>query len=186
MGSASPLVALVERAVADGKDAEQIVDTLRASLCALIRAGSFSLPERVALPNGEHYARRLLHRDAQRGFSIIAMTWGGGQGTALHDHAGLWCVESVWRGSIEVLQFELVERLESGLYRFEKRGSMLAGTGSAGCLIPPHEYHVIRNPEAEPAVSVHIYGGDMDFCNVFEACGGGWFQRRRRSLSLDE
>lgn len=186
MGTAAPLVELVERAIGDGNDVERIVDSLRASLCALIRSGSFQLPDRVATPHGEHYARRLLHRDERRGFSIIAMTWGGNQGTALHDHAGLWCVESVWKGSIEVLQFELVERRDDGLVRFEKCGTMLAGTGSAGCLIPPHEYHVIRNPESEPAVSVHIYGGDMDFCHVFESRGAGWYERRRKPLSLDE
>ncbi len=31
-------------------------------------------------------------------------------------------------------------------YRFEPRGTMNAGPGSAGSLIPPHEYHTIRNP----------------------------------------
>ena len=80
----------------------------------------------------------------------------------------------------------MVERQSDGLFRFEKRGSMQAGIGSAGCLIPPHEYHVIRNPSAEPAISVHIYGGDMTFCNVFEDKGGGWFQRREKPLGLDE
>jgi predicted metal-dependent enzyme (double-stranded beta helix superfamily) len=186
MGQANPLVELVDRAVGDGTDVEHIVDALRGELCTLIRSGSVQLPERLAHPTGDHYARRLLHRDERRGYSIIAMTWGAQQGTSLHDHAGLWCVESVWQGSIEVLQFELVERRGESLFRFEKRGSMQAGIGSAGCLIPPHEYHVIRNPSAEPAVSVHIYGGDMTFCNVFEARGDGWFQRREKPLGLDE
>jgi predicted metal-dependent enzyme (double-stranded beta helix superfamily) len=185
MAQPARLVELVDRAVGESADVETLVDTLRTSLCALIRDGSFQLPERVADTHGEHYARRLLHRDERLGYSIIAMTWGGRQGTALHDHAGLWCVESVWKGSIEVLQFEVVERRDE-LYRFEKCGTMLAGTGSAGCLIPPHEYHVIRNPDPDPAVSVHIYGGDMDFCNVFESRGDGWYQRRRKPLTLDE
>ena len=186
MGQANPLVDLVDRVVGEGEDVEHIVDALRGQLCALIRSGSVQLPERLGHPNGDHYARRLLHRDERRGYSIIAMTWGAQQGTSLHDHAGLWCVESVWQGSIEVLQFELVERRGESLFRFEKRGTMQAGIGSAGCLIPPHEYHVIRNPSAEPAVSVHIYGGDMTFCNVFEDKGGGWFQRREKPLGLDE
>jgi len=186
MTESSPLVELVDRAVGDGGGVEHIVDTLRSQLCALIRSGAVQLPERLGTPHGDHYARRLLHRDEQRRYSIIAMTWGAQQGTSLHDHAGLWCVESVWQGSIEVLQFELVERQTDGLFRFEKRGSMQAGIGSAGCLIPPHEYHMIRNPSEEPAVSVHIYGGDMTFCNVFEDRGGGWFQRREKPLGLDE
>ncbi len=186
MGQANQLVDLVDRAVGRDAGVEDLVDTLRTQLCELIRGGTVQLPERMTACNGDHYARRLLHRDEERGYSIIAMTWGAQQGTSLHDHAGMWCVESVWQGSIEVLQFELVERQSDGLFRFEKRGSMQAGIGSAGCLIPPHEYHVIRNPSAEPAVSVHIYGGDMTFCNVFEDKGGGWFQRREKPLGLDE
>ncbi len=186
MGQANPLVDLVDSAVGRGAGVEDLVDTLRTRLCELIRSGTVHLPDRITACHGDHYARRLLHRDEERGYSIIAMTWGAQQGTSLHDHAGMWCVESVWQGSIEVLQFELVERQSDGLFRFEKRGSMQAGIGSAGCLIPPHEYHVIRNPSVEPAVSVHIYGGDMTFCNVFEDKGGGWFQRREKPLGLDE
>ncbi|MGB8327179.1 MAG: cysteine dioxygenase family protein [Steroidobacteraceae bacterium] len=179
-----PLIALAERAIALG-DVERTVDALRGGLCELINSGAVVLPERFADCVGDHYARRLLHRDARRGYSIIAMTWGAGQGTSLHDHAGMWCVESVWRGSIEVLQYELVEQRDDR-FRFEKCGSIQAGIGSAGCLIPPHEYHVIRNPSAQPAVSVHIYGGDMTYCNVFESDSAGWYRRRENPLGLDD
>ena len=50
---------------------------------------------------------------------------------------------------------------EDGRFRFEKRNSYQAGFGSAGCLIPPHEYHVIANAGDAPAISIHIYGGDV-------------------------
>src|SRR5688500_2185961 len=98
MGQANPLVELVDRAVSRGDDVEHVVDALRGQLCALIRSGEMQLPANISAPNGDHYARRLLHRDERLGYSIIAMTWGAGQGTSLHDHAGLWCVESVWQG----------------------------------------------------------------------------------------
>lgn len=38
------------------------------------------------------------------------MTRGPGQGMPLHDHGGMWCIEGVFRGSIEVRPYELVER----------------------------------------------------------------------------
>ena len=60
-----------------------------------------------------------------------------------------------------------------------------AGTGSAGCLIPPHEYHRIANRSADTAISIHIYGGNMDHCAVFEPAGGDWFVRREKPLGLD-
>ena len=61
-------------------------------------------------PDG--YARRLLHRNDDLGYTAVVMTWGPGQRTPLHDHAGIWCVEGVVSGQMDVTQFDLVD--ESG------------------------------------------------------------------------
>ena len=42
------------------------------------------------------------------------MTWGPGQRTALHDHAGIWCVEGVMEGEMEVIRYELLEEGADG------------------------------------------------------------------------
>ena len=183
VSGAETLVSMVEHAVAQG-DVEKIVDELRGGLCNLIRAGAVRLPPEFHETAGDHYARRLVHRDDRRGYSVVAMTWGPGQGTSLHDHGGMWCVEGVWEGSIDVQQYELVEHTKDK-YRFEKRNSFQAGKGSAGCLIPPHEYHSICNPSEQTAISIHIYGGDMVKCAVFEPSNDGWFVRREKALGLD-
>jgi len=183
MSGTQQLIALVDRAVASG-DTAQIVNQLREGLGELIAGGEVELPQRVLECYSDHYARRLLHRDDARGYSIIAMTWGPKQGTPVHDHAGLWCVEGVFKGSIEVQQFELMER-QDARFRLEPRSSFHAGIGSAGCLIPPHEYHSIRNAGAKAAVSVHIYGGTMDHCSVFEPQSNGWYLRHEKVLGLD-
>jgi len=177
------LIDMVDRAV-ELDDVDQITEALRSGLCTLISSRGVSLPSEFRQCCGDHYARRLVHRDERRGYSIVAMTWGPGQATPLHDHAGMWCVEGVWDGSIAVTQYELTGR-EDGRFRFEKRNSYQAGFGSAGCLIPPHEYHVIANAGDAPAISIHIYGGDMERCNVFEPAGGEWYAQRERSLCLD-
>lgn len=183
MSGTEPLISLVDRAVSKG-DPEKIVNELRTGLCELISSGECVLPENVNECCQDHYARRLIHRDDARGYSIVAMTWAPKQGTPIHDHGGLWCVEGVFRGSIEVQQFELVERHDDS-FRFEPRGSFHAGIGSAGCLIPPHEYHSICNAAAKPAVSVHIYGGEMNRCSVFEPRGDGWYVQHEKALGLD-
>ena len=54
-------------------------------------------------------APRALSQPAEHGYSVVAMTWGPGQGTPLHDHSGLWCVEGVWHGELEITQYELLE-----------------------------------------------------------------------------
>ena len=183
MSGTQALISLVDRAVASG-DPDKIVNELRVGLCNLISSGELTLPERMLECCGDHYARRLIHRDDMRGYSIVAMTWGPKQGTPVHDHAGLWCVEGVCHGSIEVHQYELVERRDAQ-FRFEPRGAFQAGVGSAGCLIPPHEYHSIRNAGAKPAVSVHIYGGEMTSCSVFQPKEDGWYVRQEKTLGLD-
>ncbi|MEM9058569.1 MAG: cysteine dioxygenase, partial [Pseudomonadota bacterium] len=71
-------------------------------------------------------------------------------------------------------------------YRFEKRNSYEAGVGSAGCLIPPFEYHSIGNPcDRGSAVSLHIYGGDMTSCNIFAEGDDGWYTMESRPLGFD-
>ena len=115
----------------------------------------------------------------------VVMVWAATQGTPIHDHCGMWCVEGVWSGELEVEQYQLRER-QGERYHFEPVGSIQAGYGSAGSLIPPHEYHTIANAsQKDVAVSVHVYSGAMTECNVFEPEGDGWYRRCQRKLSLD-
>jgi predicted metal-dependent enzyme (double-stranded beta helix superfamily) len=163
----------------------EITDALRNTLCELIRDPSVKLPDCCYERAADHYARRELYRSEKHGFSVIAMTWGPGQGTPIHDHAGMWCVEGVWHGSLEITPYELIETQDER-YRFESRGTMSVGPGSAGSLIPPHEFHTIRNPSRdENAVTVHVYRGSMTQCAVFRPIDGKWYSRDQRQLSLD-
>ena len=162
-----------------------ITDDLRARLCRLIGDARVRLPECVFEHSQDHYKRRLLHQDTRLGYSVMAMTWAPGQGTPVHDHDGMWCVEAVWQGVIEVQQYELVEQT-ADRFRLERRTVMRTGTGSAGSLIPPHEYHTIANPDLEhAAVTLHIYAGAMNQCCAFQPLGEDWYLREPRVLSLD-
>jgi predicted metal-dependent enzyme (double-stranded beta helix superfamily) len=178
------LIDAIDAAVAH-EDTTQITDALRATLCRLIRDPDVKLPECVYEASPDHYARRELYRSEEHGYCVIAMCWGPGQGAPIHDHAGMWCVEGVWHGQLEITPYELTETA-GGRYRFEPRGTMIAGTGSAGSLIPPHEYHTISNPSDDSiTVSLHIYRGPMTACSVFRECDDGWYDRDQRELSLD-
>ena len=178
------LVDALDRAVCHDCDAE-ITDDLRNALCLLIRDPAVKLPDCVFESAVDHYARRELYRSEDHGYSVIAMTWGPGQGTAIHDHAGMWCVEGVWYGALEITSYELTERADER-YRFEPRGTMHVGPGSAGSLIPPHEYHTIRNPSSDTiAVTLHVYRGAMTQCSVFKPIENHWYNRDQRQLALD-
>ncbi|MBT8085023.1 MAG: cysteine dioxygenase family protein [Woeseia sp.] len=178
------LIRLVDDAVSRDSVSET-VEAIKGSLCKLIRSSQIELPAEFTEPVDGHYARRLLHINDDLGYSIVVMTWGPGQKTPIHDHSGMWCVEGVWGGSIDVQQYELTEE-KAGHFRFEPRNSYEAGVGSAGCLIPPYEYHSISNACGDrPAVSLHIYGGEMKCCSVFVKQPNGSFKRAERQLGYD-
>ena len=182
---ARKLVDAIDAAVAS-PDVPTLTDALRNTLCRLIRDTEVKLPECIYRAEADHYARREIYRSEKHGYSVIAMTWGPGQGTQIHDHSGMWCVEGVWHGALEITQYELLEHHDDR-FRFQPVGSMQAGAGSAGSLIPPHEYHTIRNPSDDGvAVSLHIYKGAMTCCSVFQPLGEQWFERGLRQLCLDE
>ncbi len=182
-GSAN-LIQTLDDAVACGS-LPAITDKLRTSLCRMMRSGEIRLPECVFEARPDHYARRELYRSEQFGYAVVAMTWGPGQGTPIHDHSGMWCVEGVWHGELEICQYEKMEQAQDR-YRFRPVGTIQAGTGSAGSLIPPHEYHAICNPsDSEVCVSLHIYSGPMTECAVFKPLEDDWYERDQRQLSLD-
>ena len=178
------LVDAIDAAVACDCTHEK-TDALRKALCKLIRDDAIRLPDCVFEPVGEHYARRELYRSEDYGYCITAMTWGPGQGTPVHDHHGMWCVEGVWRGALEITQYELLEH-QADRYRFHSVGAIQAGAGSAGSLIPPHEYHTIRNPSDDAiAVSLHVYSAPMTQCSIFRPLQDQWYERAERALALD-
>jgi len=178
------LVSRLDAAVKAGRD-EAIGQQVKRDLEELITARRLRLPDRFRQPRPDCYARRLLHRDPQLAYTAVVMTWGPGQRTALHDHAGIWCVEGVVEGAMEVTRYDLVEE-RNGVFRFSEEGRVRAAVGSAGSLIPPFEYHVLANALEAPSITLHIYGGEMDHCHVFEPRPDGGYERRLRTLSYHE
>lgn len=178
------LIAAVDRAV-QHDDVRQLVASLRQALRSAIADSSIQLPACVHRPIADHYARRDLYRSEAYGYSIVAMSWGPGQATPLHDHSGLWCVEGIWLGQLQITQYQLLER-DGERFRFRAETPLLGDCGSAGSLIPPHEYHTIRNnSDDEIAISVHVYQNELIRSAVFEPEADDWYQRRMQSMETD-
>jgi predicted metal-dependent enzyme (double-stranded beta helix superfamily) len=182
---ASKIVELIRRldsAVAE-RDDEARCRTVKQVLIDVVASGESFIDPPYLEPNPERYARRLMHRDPQGRYTVIVMVWGKGQGTPLHDHAGIWCVECVYRGKIRVTSFSVRGGdSETGVVQFAKETVVNAGVGEAGALIPPFEYHMIENPEPTPSITIHVYGGEMTHCHIFNPVEGG-YRREYRELS---
>jgi len=180
------LIARLDKSV-EGATPQAITAAVKNDLEHVLGGRRLSLPATFTAPRPDSYARRLLHRDPQGRYTAIVMTWGPGQGTAVHDHGGLWCVEGVVDGEIAVTQY-LVQQESDGYYRVTPIGSLLAGTGSAGCLIPPTDHHVLANARPSRAsVTLHIYGGDLDDCKVFlPATPDGRYEESTKMLAFHQ
>src|SRR5690242_13108249 len=102
-----PLIERLREAVRLG-DETAIANRIKSDLESFIPAEGLILPDRFRQAKPDSYARRLLYKDDELGLTALVMTWGPGQRTALHDHAGIWCVEGVLEGAMEVTRWELL------------------------------------------------------------------------------
>lgn len=163
-------------------DVQTITARVKGDLSELLSRSALTLPETYWRTRDDSYARRLLHHDPDRGYSAVVMTWAPGQCTPLHDHGGLWCVEGVVDGTMQVTQYDLIDEAD-GTYGFIERGRISAGVGTAGSLIPPSDYHVLGNALPDrPSLTLHVYGGDLTSCHVFLPRADGRYERQDRCL----
>jgi 3-mercaptopropionate dioxygenase len=101
------------------------------------------------------YQCHLLHSEADGSFSILALVWLPGQATAIHDHV-TWCVSAVIQGT------EREERyLPHNSGHLKPAGTATNFVGDVSALAPPGDIHLVRNADAETAISLHIYGTDV-------------------------
>jgi len=159
------------RAVGTDADRGRITEAVKHVLIddvSVLRA----LPERYLVPSCDRYARRLLHKDPENRFTAVVMVWDAGQGTPIHDHCGMWCVECVVLGKIRVTQYDMLPFTHGPLVEFREAGCLTAGIGEAGALIPPFDYHKIENTFDQKAATIHVYGGEMLSCTAFHPEGG--------------
>jgi predicted metal-dependent enzyme (double-stranded beta helix superfamily) len=177
----SDLIRLLDEAV-ERQSTEGCCYAIKDALEKIVRSDHGFIEPEMMVPVEGKYARRLLHLDPQNRYVVMVMVWNTGQGTPLHDHDHLWCVECVYRGRIRVVPFDLVDQVGVA-YRFTPQAPIYAGPGEAGALIPPYEYHTLENASDDPSVTIHVYGGEMTACDIFLDNGDGTYRREHRELS---
>ena len=175
------MIAILDRAVQADTTAA-VAERVSLGLVEMIENRLVELPPELKRSQESCYARRLLYSSPDHGYEVILMIWGPGQGTPLHDHAGIWCVDGVLEGCVDVTQYDLIEE-KGDLMRFQAQQTVQASPGMAGTLIPPFEYHTILNPLSDrSSITIHVYGGRLDHCTVFEAEADGWYRRVPRQM----
>ena len=105
----------------------------------------------------EVYRSHVLHTEPDGSFSIVALVWRPGQATPIHDHV-TWCVFTVVQG----VEYEELFTLDEENGTLVEVGSSTNETGSVSGFAPPGDIHRVRNVGHETAISIHVYGTDVD------------------------
>ncbi len=162
------LAADVEEVVARETEQARLVPQLEPLLARFLAAGT--LPEqycqaaagRVASDHQDFTLYRV-YRGANNRFNIMAAIWPAGGGTGVHDHAGNWVVEGVYRNKLHTIRYTRQDdESQPGHAELRETMALDMSPGDVAHVQYPDEFiHDFINPTQEPTVSVHIYGGDI-------------------------
>jgi predicted metal-dependent enzyme (double-stranded beta helix superfamily) len=116
--------------------------------------------------NNRGFERWLVGRRGRPGVSVLVTAWPPGYTTPSHDHAGLWGIELSMYGALEVESWSRASTSEP----WQLRGRDWLGPGDATWFDADMPYmHRCRNlSRHETALTLHIYGGDLDDYATYE------------------
>lgn len=162
------LAADVEAVVARETEHAKLVPQLEPLLARFLAAETLSeqycqpVAGRVASDHQDFTLYRL-YRGANDRFNIMAAIWPAGGGSGVHDHAGNWVVEGVYRNKLHTIRYKRQDDAsQPGQAELRETIALDMHPGDVAHVQYPNEaIHDFINPTQEPTVSVHIYGGDI-------------------------
>jgi predicted metal-dependent enzyme (double-stranded beta helix superfamily) len=115
--------------------------------------------------------------------SALVMVWPPGYSTLPHDHAGLWGIELVVDGALEVDEFVRIG--DPARPALARTRSLYLGIGDAAVFSGDAYVHRCRNlSTTRAAVSLHVYGGVLDAYRAFLVdAAGRWRAQSERAGS---
>jgi predicted metal-dependent enzyme (double-stranded beta helix superfamily) len=150
----------LEALVSEEPDVRRIALGVQARLPALLSESDF-LPPEAREPDPARYRSHLLAVAPSRRFSVMSLIWLPGQTTAIHDHIS-WCVVGVMEGQECEQRYTLRQRPEGDRWLVPLEETTLP-VGHTSILVPPDEnIHQVRNAGDTLAISLHVYGADLE------------------------
>lgn len=114
----------------------------------------------------KRYTRNLVYRDDL--FEVIALCWGPGQFSAVHDHGDQKCWMSVPIGSLEVQNFKtLLGASEVRAALLEPASKYTMNATTPGVVTEDEKIHAVKNVEPL-SVSIHVYSKPIEQCTLFD------------------
>lgn len=99
-------------------------------------------------------------------YEALLILWPPGHATPIHDHAGLWGLELVLDGVLEVETYALSSHPRP---RLTSQGTAVLGVGDRASFSGANHAHRCRNFSSQkPALTLHVYGGALDTYRSFQ------------------
>lgn len=118
------------------------------------------------------YRRIALNDGRPRGYEALVIAWPPGHVTPIHDHDGLWGLELVLDGVLQVDSFHLSEDPSIAL---NAEDTIVAGVGDHVLFTDTSYAHQCRNfSRHSMALSLHVYGGELNSYRSFHHDLGQW------------
>ncbi|MBI1244036.1 MAG: cysteine dioxygenase [Alphaproteobacteria bacterium] len=122
-----------------------------------------------------HYRRNAIYFCPNETLSLFSIVWLPGQWTPVHDH-GSWGVVGVVRGNLEERAYMCPtgEICSNDGIVLRRGGVVLLNPGAVTSFVPnPDHIHVTGvDAAAEPCVSLHLYGRNMNSFHIYDLAAG--------------
>jgi len=122
-----------------------------------------------------HYRRNAIYFCPKETISLFAIVWLPGQWTPVHDH-GSWGVVGIVRGFLAERAYMCPTGEICGNEGIVLRrgGVVLLNPGAVTSFVPnPDHIHMTGvDAAAEPCVSLHLYGRNMDSFHIYDLAAG--------------
>lgn len=110
------------------------------------------------------YTRNLVDKGNDK-FNLMALCWGEGHGSAIHDHADAHCFMKMLQGTLQEVRFDWPKETCQEL---KETGRKNLNLNEVCYMNDSLGLHRVENPShTEPAVSLHLYCPPFDKCSVF-------------------
>ena len=126
------------------------------------------------------YRRIPLNDGRPRGYEALVIAWPPRHVTPIHDHDGLWGLELVLDGALQVDSFHLSE---DPLIALNAEDTIIAGVGDHVLFTDTSYAHQCRNlSRNNMALSLHVYGGELNSYRSFHHDLGQWISRTHQTV----
>lgn len=116
-------------------------------------------------------------------YEALLIVWPPGHVTPIHDHDGLWGMEFVLDGVLEVESFQLCTAPPIHL---ERDHHVIVGVGDHIAFSQADYAHRCRNlSRKRQALSLHVYGGELNLYRSFSKHQGQWVSELQQAVRED-